>query len=51
MWGCGCANKVQVCASFGMRLMSMLVQEYGAYYLTHREIVDLELSGAKKKNE
>lgn len=43
---CGCVSEVRVNADFGTKLIFRLVQEYGAYFLTKVEIVDLELFGS-----
>lgn len=49
MRGCSRADMVWVCAGFDTRLIFMLVQSYGAYYLTKVEIVYLKRIKSKEE--
>ena len=49
--GCGRAGMVRVRAGFGTRLISILVREYEAYYLTKVEIVGSGIIRSKKEEE
>lgn len=51
MTGYGRASKVQVYVGFGMRLISILVQEYGAYFVTRVDIVNIESSKEKGRRK